>query len=217
MRLSNGLARLCIRLRALKEYECEAASRESSQRIRSFFVLINGAKAEGDWRRINFNAFDVLGFPHSRLESIHSNVLAWLLDPYESHGFGASFLTKVLRKVSGGTFAIRGGVRVQREFQEGGDRPDIVVDGQNWRLVLEVKVGAPEGEDQSQRYVARWKSKGKLTYFVWVSPASTRPEAEEFIPVNFSYISELLSSLESRTRSAMFIRDFVEHLSREAE
>jgi len=41
-----------------------------------------------------FNIFDALGI--ARVEIRHSNFLAWLLDPAESHGQGSIFLKAVL-------------------------------------------------------------------------------------------------------------------------
>ena len=43
------------------------------------------------------NIFDVLRL--SRVEIRHSNMLAWLLDPIGSHGFGAEFLERFVRRV----------------------------------------------------------------------------------------------------------------------
>ncbi len=43
------------------------------------------------------NIFDVLKV--SRAEIRHSNMLAWLLDPKESHGFGTAFLDGFLKRV----------------------------------------------------------------------------------------------------------------------
>lgn len=45
-----------------------------------------------------FNVFDVL--KSSRTEIRHSNVLAWLIDPSESHGMGESILRKINEKLA---------------------------------------------------------------------------------------------------------------------
>jgi hypothetical protein len=44
-----------------------------------------------------FNLFQVLGFEHGEIR--HSNVLAWVLDPTESHGLDSTFLKKWLKRV----------------------------------------------------------------------------------------------------------------------
>jgi hypothetical protein len=66
-------------------------------------------------KRREFNAFDVLRY--AEYEIRHSNVLAWLLDPGETHGVGRAFLDWFLGAV---TESIRDrgaqGVRVYREL-----------------------------------------------------------------------------------------------------
>ena len=44
-----------------------------------------------------FNLFDVLKV--SRTEIRHSNMLAWLMDPNENHGFGGAFLKGILQRI----------------------------------------------------------------------------------------------------------------------
>src|SRR5205807_611078 len=44
-----------------------------------------------------FNLFQVLDFEHGEIR--HSNVLAWILDPAQSHGLDDSFLKKWLMRV----------------------------------------------------------------------------------------------------------------------
>lgn len=44
-----------------------------------------------------FNLFQVLKFEYGEIR--HSNVLGWILDPTESHGLGATFLQKWLKRV----------------------------------------------------------------------------------------------------------------------
>src|SRR5690606_12205461 len=58
------------------------------------FVVDNDALLELEARIGRFNIFDALGIV--RTEIRHSNFLAWLLDPAESHGLGGLFLNAVL-------------------------------------------------------------------------------------------------------------------------
>lgn len=66
-------------------------------------------------KRREFNAFDVLRY--AEYEIRHSNVLAWLLDPRETHGVGRAFLDWLLGAVNE-SIRDRGaqGVRVYREL-----------------------------------------------------------------------------------------------------
>ena len=58
------------------------------------FVVDNDDLLELEQRIGRFNIFDALGI--ARVEIRHSNFLAWLLDPAESHGQGLLFLRAVL-------------------------------------------------------------------------------------------------------------------------
>lgn len=53
------------------------------------FVAENDALTQLETRIGPFNIFDALGIVHAELR--HSNFLAWLLDPGESHGLGGVF------------------------------------------------------------------------------------------------------------------------------
>src|SRR5271154_4267003 len=57
---------------------------------------VEEAKTNGQWRKTQFNLFDVLG--RTRLELAHSSFLAWLFDPLESHGFDDAFLRAFMLK-----------------------------------------------------------------------------------------------------------------------
>ena len=66
-------------------------------------------------KRREFNTFDVLRY--AEYEIRHSNVLAWLLDPGQTHGIGRAFLDWFLGKVNK-SISDRGAqrVRVEREL-----------------------------------------------------------------------------------------------------
>ena len=66
-------------------------------------------------KRREFNTFDVLRY--AEYEIRHSNVLAWLLDPGQTHGIGRAFLDWFLAKVNK-SMSDRGAqrVRVEREL-----------------------------------------------------------------------------------------------------
>jgi len=58
------------------------------------FIVENDDLLELERRIGRFNIFDALGI--ARAEIRHSNFLAWLMDPAESHGQGSLFLKAVL-------------------------------------------------------------------------------------------------------------------------
>ena len=66
-------------------------------------------------KRREFNAFDVLRY--AEYEIRHSNVLAWLLDPGETHGVGRAFLDWFLGEVNESIpQGVAQRVRVEREL-----------------------------------------------------------------------------------------------------
>lgn len=62
--------------------------------LKTFMLDIECLEELNQWTS-RFNIFDVLKI--SRTEIRHSNMLAWLLDPNESHGLGDAFLRKFLQ------------------------------------------------------------------------------------------------------------------------
>ena len=148
-------------------------------------------------QRAEFDALDFIG--EMRLESgrslwaweeFHSGVLAWLLDPKESHGLGDLFLTQ---------FLLRAGVRtvgratdwrpteVTREWENvvDGQRGylDILIVNQSEHVLcaIENKVFSSEHSEQLTRYrKALERVYPTFTrYLVFLSPGGTQPFREE--------------------------------------
>jgi len=85
-------------------------------------------------------------------------MVAWLLDPSASHGLGAEFLTATLRR----SFPEQGlgplgTARPECEVPRSGCRADIVVWGDDFTLVIENKVDAPEGAAQCDTLFDRFR------------------------------------------------------------
>jgi hypothetical protein len=102
---------------------------------------------------------------YGRLETAHTRSLAWLLGNRE-HGFGFRLLESLLARLGLDGTSVRAG-RVESEVpirsgHHKGDagRLDVLAEGQldtndgesSWRLVIEGKIDADEGEDQLARY-----------------------------------------------------------------
>ncbi|MCZ0935075.1 MAG: PD-(D/E)XK nuclease family protein [Gemmatimonadetes bacterium] len=118
-------------------------------------------------KRREFNAFDVLRY--AEYEIRHSNVMAWLLDPNETHGIGRAFLEwflgqarlpgrlpeRIVRGDGGQT------VRVERERYH----VDVVIflesDQGRHIVAIENKPGraAPEHYDQARAHLKRLEEK----------------------------------------------------------
>ncbi len=117
------------------------------------FVVQNDDLLELEQRIGRFNIFDALGV--ARVEIRHSNFLAWLLDPAESHGQGSLFLRailmdllrdapvehRVLSPVELDGAELRG-VEIQREWKH----IDILITCQEPRFVIAIENKIDSGE-----------------------------------------------------------------------
>ncbi len=108
------------------------------------------------------NPWKVAGIGEDEVRN--SFVLAWLINPRESHGLGTCVLESILAQVN--RFSVKHGrselpsspgqfCRVRTEISPNGDdssRFDIEIEDENFYLVIEVKINAPESEGQVERY-----------------------------------------------------------------
>lgn len=88
-------------LTGMKSGSIDEVSHASAMDALERFVIDNDDLLKLEERIGRFNVFDALGVV--RAEIRHSNFLAWLLDPAESHGQGDAFLRAVLMDVLRGT------------------------------------------------------------------------------------------------------------------
>lgn len=154
--------------------------------------------------------WDVAGL--KRDEVRNSRVLAWMLDPRESHGFGSVFLRAVVEKALPGIEVTDDRYRytVRTESSPDGDnsnRLDIEIEAPDFYLVIEVKIDAVEGEQQVARYAevckARVKDK-KPWKIVFLTPAGRKAlsagEYEEFVvPMAWGDLSRMLGQALRKT------------------
>lgn len=150
-----------------------------------------------------FNIFDALRI--GRVEIRHSNVLAWLLDPAESHGQGDLFLRAVLidmlRQSPESKRPFRaldldghelGTIEVHRER----DHIDLAVvcEDPKFIVAIENKVDSGEHSDQLQRYesaVARSFPEHK-PLFIFLSPDGFPASDEDWIPYSYKSLHKAL-------------------------
>ena len=138
-----------------------------------------------------FNAFDVLRY--SDYEIRHSNVLAWLLTPDETHGVGDAFLVEFLKRLaekkgaaprigdlaSFDTCLAGGYVRVEREL----DYVDLTVFFEKeprFLLAIENKTGQrlPEHCEQVRRFEKKLRTKYGKKYRIQSVLLSASPEGK---------------------------------------
>lgn len=174
------------------------------------------------------NIFKVLGA--TRAEIRHSNFLAWLLDPNESHNLGGVFLKRFLREVfSSDRFenideiAVAGldlsKTKVLREW----NFIDILIEVDGIVICIENKVGTQEHSDQLARYkkVVNNQYKNHKKTFVYLTPEGLQSSSESYHPISYSFIVESLErvleisgpSINEKVKS--YIKDYIVTIKRE--
>lgn len=117
-----------------------------------FAALMARQKACGEL----LNVFDLCGV--GRDEMKNCAILAWLLDENVSHGQGSRFLRGLLGQCANPGISqqsIAGGYATRTEFcpnADQADRVDIVCDGRDFLLYIEVKIDSHEHGQQTVRY-----------------------------------------------------------------
>lgn len=177
-----------------------------------------------------FNIFSSLGIINQEIR--HSNFLAWLLDPNETHNLSEYFTTSFLKLVvyntensevnlfDVDTFDLSN-MQVYREW----NNIDVLLvdDDLKFVCVIENKVDSKEHSQQLKRYreliEANYPHYKKL--FVFLTVHGESPETETvYIPVNYSEVSELITRLLDRKGSQLsdeinvFIRHYNEMIKR---
>ena len=171
----------------------------------------------------SFNLFRTLGIADQELR--HSNMLAWLLDPAASHGFGERFLRDFLAESCDGNdsetrnykldFAFKTikSVQVRREcplkIQETQTRPiDILIeikfedDDQTHIVAIENKVNSVQSEGQLSDYKAGVENAYNVHeykhHFIFLTKNDEEPEDPSFTPVNYKLVYDILTKLFNR-------------------
>lgn len=168
-----------------------------------------------------FNALRVLGVQHGELR--HSNVLAWLLTPDESHGFGDRFLRRWLLRVIYESDIARDKVphlvnvaaqpfsfvRITREWRN----IDVLVElelpnDQRWVIAIENKVNAKQSSKQLERYrklVDEAFAGAAFQILVFLTVTGDSPEDSDgrWIIAFHSQIEAVLSELLEERNSTM--------------
>ena len=165
-----------------------------------------------------FNIFQVLKCEHG--ESRHSNVLAWILDPAESHGLDCTFLKKWLMRVIHESAGSAGApispaeidawelvdVEVRREWRS----IDLLlilnfVDREHWVICIENKVNSEQHSDQLRRYrsvvESQFASAGRRL-FLFLSKSPEIPEDDHFLSASYTQVHKSLSEcLQNRSHA----------------
>lgn len=186
---------------------------------KSFKALINDI----DFDRLelglkNPNIFRILKI--SKAEIRHSNFLAWLLDPLESHNLREVFLKRFLSEIST-ELELSGidGIEVRREWRN----IDLLVLTSEFAICIENKVESGEHSDQLLRYknIVRENFPDKKLVFVYLTTYRLDPSDDDY--KSFSYdqivgILERVIDLYGRTiipDVKLYLQNYIETLKLE--
>ncbi|MGB8169840.1 MAG: PD-(D/E)XK nuclease family protein [Chthoniobacteraceae bacterium] len=165
-----------------------------------------------------FNLFQVLKFEHGEIR--HTNVLAWILDPEESHGLDATFLKKwlmrVIHEAADETETVISAididawqllcVEVRREWRN----IDLLViltmaNGEQWIICIENKINSTQHSDQLRRYrqvVEKSFPDAAHRLYIFLTKSEEEPEESSYLPASFSQIHRTLKEcLQSRSHA----------------
>lgn len=172
------------------------------------------------------NIWDVAGLKYN--EGRNSAVLAWFLDPQGSHGWGERVLREVLRLVCKryqnwpDLDDSLGKVSVVTECWPVGsttERVDIVVDGDDFTLFVEIKINAREGKEQLARYMNVAEMKRRVTgkrhgLVLYLSPAAPLklPEGAGFI--TWKDIEQIFLCLPKNGFNGAITQQFAQHIQK---
>ena len=157
-----------------------------------------------------FNLFDVLKV--SRKEIRHSNILGWLMDPNENHGFGDAFLRGILQRLVENDTMERYDVfelllsemhsfSVFREWKN----IDILLVSSDEKMVIAIenKVGSHEHSNQLNRY-RKILEKNYAEYnriYIYLTPDGEEPsDTENWDILSYTDVVEVLEELTSRVK-----------------
>jgi hypothetical protein len=157
----------------------------------------------------SFNLFSVLRSEFAELK--HSNVLAWLFDPTESHGLDAAFLQKWLMRVLHKAHAYQKfnispveidawnllSVEVRREWLN----IDLLLiltmaDDTTWVVCIENKVHSTQSHNQLKKYRERVEKefpKAAHRLYLFLRKSNEQPHDEAYLATSYTEVYESLT------------------------
>lgn len=183
---------------------------------------VRNARAQGH----AINVWEVASLKHD--EQRNAGVLAWLLDPRGTHGYGAAVLREVIEllrrridlpaNVAGYGMLHAAGVLTEHwPMASLRNRVDIAIDGQDFTLLVEVKIHAPEGPDQLTRYVESAQARRRAMGHAWAAVLYLAPRLPERPPagvacIDWHDIAAILRRLPATGFNGMLVRQFAAHI-----
>lgn len=201
---------------------------EDEKALQDFLLDIECLDALLPWTG-KFNLFDVLKV--SRTEIRHSNMLAWLMDPNENHGFGDAFIKGILQKLIENDFSGKYDVfkillsdmysfSVYREWKN----IDIMLVSSKEKILIAIenKIGSHEHSNQLNRYrqILETDFKDFKRLYVFLTPDGEEPsDVENWDVLTYTDIVELLEHLygqiELQQDVSLMVKNYLEVVRRD--
>lgn len=183
------------------------------QKIKSFLSDIECLDELEPWIH-KFNLFDVLKI--KTFEIRHSNMLAWLLNPKESHNMKDLVLSGVMERLQVDVFEFDD-FKIYRE----NDFKDLLLvsEKQKFVMCIENKINAKEGDDQLNRYFNDVTNSYPPEYkkvFVYLTPNGDTPSSDEWQILSYVDLLEIIKASKEKNESSsspdveVFIRHYIE-------
>lgn len=163
--------------------EAEKPINIDASQLAEFFSLLAEPLSAVRHPALQFDPWEIAGL--QRKEMANTSVLAWLLDPCASHGFGKLPLQVLLRLIrSQNRYDIPADFnrfcRIETEANPTGDdtnRVDIEISADNFFLLIEVKIDADEQKQQIARYCrdAEIRAANRPWAVVFLTPKGRKP------------------------------------------
>lgn len=156
-------------------------------------------------------------------ENRHSNMFAWLLDPYENHYVGDIFLREIIKcifescmndikedekeqlaeEIASWTIGDFDNVHVEREARTSANnknRADIIVSAEkgseSFLLVIENKINASESVGQTKTYRKQMEKRHeKFKRFVFLTPGGEPAEDDTWIKLSYKNVVDSLKTV----------------------
>lgn len=149
----------------------------------------------------------------SDLELRLTGGLAWLLRPDGHHRLGDSLLRALMEELGAAVDTTTASVVTEESRDNGATRADVVVYGDDWRLIIEAKVYAREQERQLDRVHELW-SDNPRPHFLYLTRTRAAPltavdSADAWQQLTWSDVARLGRTVVAQDDVAPGVHDYI--------
>src|SRR5579875_3823855 len=153
---------------------------------------LDDLQASGRWPSGPATTLEIIG--QTKVEAAHEKLIAWLLTPLANHGLGPMILAGFLARLNHGQLPSPdqlADARVRTQVVGAWGRPDIEVTVPGRRLVIELKIDAPESFDQTGRQARGYAGVPNVS-FIFLTLGGSPPSDPRFEHVLLSDFYKML-------------------------